>query len=68
MIFNDKEKLLEFYNAMNGSEYKDARMELLEKSVRKKLKKGYSKEKIADSLEIDSGTVETIISAITISK
>ena len=24
MIFNDKEKLLELYNAMNGSDYKDA--------------------------------------------
>ena len=24
MIFNDKKKLLEFYNRMNGSEYKDA--------------------------------------------
>ena len=24
MIFNDREKLLELYNAMNGSDYKDA--------------------------------------------
>ena len=24
MIFNDKEKLLELYNSMNGSDYKDA--------------------------------------------
>ena len=24
MIFNDKEKFLELYNAMNGSDYKDA--------------------------------------------
>ena len=24
MIFNDKEKLLELYNAMNGLDYKDA--------------------------------------------
>ena len=43
-------------------------MELLEELVRKKLKKGYSKEAIADSLEIDSDTVETIISAIIKSK
>lgn len=43
-------------------------MELLEELVRKKLEKGYSKEAIADSLEMDSDTVETIISAITISK
>ena len=28
MIFNDKEKLLELYNAMNGSDYKDANMPL----------------------------------------
>ena len=41
---------------------------LYEELVRKKLKKGYSKEAIADSLEMDSDTVETIISAITIAK
>lgn len=43
-------------------------MELLEELVRKKLEKGYSKEAITDSLEMDSDTVETIISAITIAK
>ncbi len=36
MIFNDKEKLLEFYNTMNGSEYKDAselQVATLEKAI-----------------------------------
>lgn len=46
----------------------EGKMELLEELIRKKLKKGYSKEMIVDSLEIDSDTVETIISAINILK
>lgn len=46
----------------------ESKMELLEELIRKKLKKGYSKEMIVDSLEIDSDTVETIISAINILK
>lgn len=36
MIFNDKKKLLEFYNRMNGSEYKDAselQVAILEKAI-----------------------------------
>lgn len=36
MIFNDKEKSLEFYNTMNGSEYKDAselQVATLEKAI-----------------------------------
>ena len=122
MIFNDKKKLLEFYNRMNGSEYKDAselQVAILEKAIylsmkndvaygwfseekqgggcknvslwiwrrktarvrqgrgqdgtawrisKEKIKKGYSKEAVVDSLEIDSDTVEAIISAITIAK
>ena len=61
----DEEKQHEF-DREEGRE--EGRMELLEELVRKKLKKGYSKEAIADSLEIDSDTVETIISAIIKSK
>lgn len=61
----DKEKQREF-DREDGRE--EGRMELLEELVGKKLKKGYSKETIADSLEMNSDTVETIISAITISK
>ena len=57
----DEEKQREF-------DREEGKMELLEELIRKKLKKGYSKEMIVDSLEIDSDTVETIISAITILK
>ena len=46
----------------------EGKMELLEELIRKKLKKGYSKESIVDSLEFDSDTGETIISAINILK
>ena len=65
----DKEKQREFDRQEGREEGREVgRMELLEELVGKKLKKGYSKEAIADSLEMDSDTVETIISAITISK
>ena len=65
----DKEKQREFDRQAGREEGREVgRMELLEELVGKKLKKGYSKEAIADSLEMDSDTVETIISAITISK
>ena len=65
----DKEKQREFDRQAGREEGREVgRMELLEELVGKKLKKGYSKEAIADSLEMDSDTVETIISARTISK
>lgn len=57
----DEEKQREF-DREEGRE--EGRQELLEEQIRANVKKGYSKEMIADFLEVDLKTIEAVIAGL----